>query len=116
MKQNFMVVFGDEDTKPKAAIRKIIESRFDPNNLTVTFVTERIKSWSSVREFFIENKTGLSDYLFDELDEQKKMAEFYKRRAAVHKKVSDDLKTENGLLRQRISKLERQSTQAKTNS
>jgi hypothetical protein len=116
MSKNFLYVFNNEYNVSDIVFRRVVEQRYDPDNLTTTYVTKRIKSWSNVRDFFEEQKTGLSDYLFDEIERAAQEVTYYKGKAMMSAKVSDELKVENGLLRQRIERLEQQLEQAKGNS
>jgi hypothetical protein len=69
-----------------------------------------------MKEFFAEYGTGLSDYLFDELEKEYSASLRHRKQAKVSLELSNRLKAENAVLRSRIESLEKQLEKAKANS
>jgi hypothetical protein len=116
MTAKIVIAIDDELRHAGVQLRKVQQVIRDRQMQTVAYVTMPVRSWASMRELFEEYDTGMAHYLFDELEEAQRLVRFYRNRAKVSLKVSDELKVENGLLQQRIERLERKIKKAERNT
>jgi len=111
MAAKVVIVIDDELKHTGVQLREVQSVVRNSNMLTVAYVTTPIRSWSDMKEFFAEYGTGMSDYLFDELDKERQLRIHYKKRAEASLEVSNRAKVDNELLRNRVKDFERQLKQ-----
>ena len=116
MAAKIVIAIDDELEHAGVQLREVQKIVRNTNMLTVAYVTTPVKSWGDLKEFFSEYNTGMSYYLFDELEKERQSAQFYRSQAKASLSLSNKTTAENEQLKIRIGYLEKRLEQAKSNT